>query len=106
MSASNDHVIVLPGGGYAEHAANEGEPIAQWLQGLGVAASVFHYPLMARHPAPLSALRAEIRRVRAAGSKRIGVIGFSAGGHLAGHAALADDAAVEEAVDGYFNGLR
>jgi acetyl esterase/lipase len=74
------------------------EPIAQW-QGFGVAASVFHYPLMARHPAPLNALRAEIRRVRAAGSKRIGVIGFSAGGHLAGHAALADGAAVDEAVD-------
>jgi acetyl esterase/lipase len=99
LSASSDHVIVLPGGGYAEHAANEGEPIAQWLQGFGVAASVFHYPLMARHPAPLDALRAEIRRVRAAGSKRIGVIGFSAGGHLAGHAALADGAAVDEVVD-------
>jgi acetyl esterase/lipase len=67
LSASSDHVIVLPGGGYAEHAANEGEPIAQWLQGFGVAASVFHYPLMAQHPAPLNALRAEIRRVRAAG---------------------------------------
>jgi acetyl esterase/lipase len=99
LGASSEHVIVLPGGGYAEHAANEGEPIAQWLQGFGVAASVFRYPLMARHPAPLSALRAEIRRVRAAGSKRIGVIGFSAGGHLAGHAALADGAAVDEAVD-------
>ncbi len=99
LSASSDHVIVLPGGGYAEHAANEGEPIAQWLQGFGVAASVFHYPLMARHPAPLNALRTEIRRVRAASSKRIGVIGFSAGGHLAGQAALADGAAVDEAVD-------
>ena len=88
-----------PGGGYAEHAANEGEPIAQWLQGFGVAASPFHYPLMARHPAPRNALRAGIPRVRAAGSKRIGVIGFSAGGHLAGHAALADGAAVDEAVD-------
>jgi acetyl esterase/lipase len=99
LSASGVHVIVLPGGGYAEHAANEGEPIAQWLQGFGIAASVFRYPLMARHPAPLNALRTEIRRVRAAGSKRIGLIGFSAGGHLAGHAALADGAAVDEAVD-------
>src|SRR5229473_2184129 len=74
LGASSDHVIVLPGGGYADHAANEGEPIAQWLRGFGVAASVFHYPLMARHPAPLNALRAEIRRVRAAGSKRIRLI--------------------------------
>src|SRR5438128_1285335 len=54
---------------------------------------------MARHPAPLNALRAEIRRLRDGGSKRIGVIGFSAGGHLAGVAALADDAAADEAVD-------
>jgi acetyl esterase/lipase len=99
LSASGDHVIVLPGGGYAEHSANEGEPIVEWLRAFGVAASVFRYPLMARHPAPLNALRAEIRRVRAAGSKRIGVIGFSAGGHLAGHAALADGAVVDEAVD-------
>jgi len=92
-------MIVLPGGGYAEHAAHEGEPIARWLKGLGVAASVFRYPLMVRHPAPLNALRAEIRWLRDGGSTRIGVIGFSAGGHLAGLAALADDADADEAVD-------
>jgi len=28
LSSSDTHVIVLPGGGYAEHAAHEGEPIA------------------------------------------------------------------------------
>ena len=66
---------------------------------MGVAASVFRYPLMVRHPAPLNALRAEIRRLRDGGSTRIGVIGFSAGGHLAGLAALADDADADEAVD-------
>jgi pimeloyl-ACP methyl ester carboxylesterase len=92
VTASSLHAIVLPGGGYAEHAAHEDEPIARWLSGLGVAASVFHYPLMVRHPAPLNALRAEIRRLRAGGSKRIGLIGFSAGGHLAGLAALSDGA--------------
>jgi acetyl esterase/lipase len=92
-------VIVLPGGGYAQHAAHEAEPIARWLGELGVAASVFRYPLMVRHPAPLNALRAEIRRLRDGGSTRIGVIGFSAGGHLAGLAALADDADTDEAVD-------
>jgi acetyl esterase/lipase len=92
-------VIVLPGGGYAEHAAHEAEPIARWLGELGLAASVFRYPLMVRHPAPLNALRAEIRRLRDGGSTRIGVIGLSAGGHLAGLAALADDADEDEAVD-------
>jgi acetyl esterase/lipase len=66
---------------------------------LGAAASVFRYPLMVRHPAPLNALRAEIRRLRDDGSTRIGVIGFSAGGHLAGLAALADGADADEAVD-------
>ena len=40
------------------------------------------------------------------GSTRIGAIGFSAGGHLAGHAALADDAAADEAVDFAVLGLR
>ena len=99
MTGSSPHVIVLPGGGYAEHAAHEAEPIARWLEEAGVAASVFRYPLMVRHPAPLNALRAEIRRLRDGGSTRIGVIGFSAGGHLAGLAALADDADADEAVD-------
>ncbi|GHD76422.1 hypothetical protein GCM10010317_092970 [Streptomyces mirabilis] len=82
------HMIVLPGGGYAEHAAHEAEPVVDWLGDIGVRASVFRYPLRARHPEPLNALRAEIRRRRAAGAQRIGLIGFSAGGHLAGLAAL------------------
>jgi len=63
-----------------------------------VQASVFRYPLHVRHPAPLDALRAEIARRRAAGAQRIGLIGFSAGGHLAGLAALAPGAAADETV--------
>jgi acetyl esterase/lipase len=93
------HVIVLPGGGYAEHAAHEAEPIVSWLAGLGVQASVFRYPLHARHPLPLEAVRAEIRRRRDAGADRIGIVGFSAGGHLAGLAALAPGAGEHESVD-------
>jgi acetyl esterase/lipase len=92
-------MVVLPGGGYAEHAAHEGEPVERWLGSLGVAASVFRYPLMVRHPQPLNALRCEIRQRRDAGSARIGLIGFSAGGHLAGLAALASGAGPDEAVD-------
>ena len=99
LTGSSPHVIVLPGGGYAQHVADEAEPIARWLAELGVAASVFRYPLMVRHPAPLNALRAEIRRLRDGSSTWIGVTGFSAGGHLAGLAALADDADADEAVD-------
>ena len=93
-------MIVLPGGGYAEHAPQEAEPVAGWLGDIGVQASVFGYPLHVRHPQPLSALRAEIARQRAAnGAQRIGLIGFSAGGHLAGLAALAPGAAPDETVD-------
>lgn len=82
------HVIVLPGGGYAAHTPHEAEPIAAWLAGLGLESSVFRYPLEVRHPAPLEALRDEIRRRRQAGADGIGLVGFSAGGHLAGLAAL------------------
>ena len=95
---ASTHVIVLPGGGYAEHAPHEAEPVARWLTGTGVSASVFRYPLNVRHPAPLQAVRAEISRLRGQGVQRIGLMGFSAGGHLAGLAALAPGAAPEEAV--------
>ena len=97
--ASDTHMIVLPGGGYSTHAPHEAEPIAEWLEGLGLRASVFRYPLHARHPAPLEALRGEIRARRDGGADRIGIIGFSAGGHLAGLAALAPNAAQSESVD-------
>ena len=82
--AASTHMIVLPGGGYAEHAPHEAEPVAEWLNGIGVQSSVFRYPLNVRHPIPLDAVRTEIGRRRAAGARRIGLIGFSAGGHLAG----------------------
>jgi acetyl esterase/lipase len=82
-----DHIIVLPGGGYRRHAPHEGEPVAAWLRGLGLAASVFAYPVKTRHPAVLDAVRAEIARVRDAGAGRVGVLGFSAGGHAAAMAA-------------------
>jgi acetyl esterase/lipase len=82
-----DHVIVLPGGGYRRHAPHEGEPVAAWLRSLGLAASVFPYPVKSRHPAVLDAVHAEIDRVRDAGAGRVGLLGFSAGGHAAAHAA-------------------
>jgi len=97
-SVAGTYMIVLPGGGYAAHAPHEAEPVASWLGEMGVQASVFRYPLNVRHPAPLDALRAEIGRRRAAGAQRIGLIGFSAGGHLAGLAALAPGAAPEQTV--------
>jgi acetyl esterase/lipase len=82
------HVLVLPGGGYEMLAPHEGEPVAEWLRTLGLSASVFDYPLRARHPTPLEAVQAELARLRADGATTLGILGFSAGGHLAGHAAL------------------
>src|SRR4051794_8031446 len=97
-SVSTD-MIVLPGGGYAEHVPHEAEPVADWLGALGVPARGLRYPLHARRPVPLEALRAEVRRRRDAGAQRIGLIGFSAGGHLAGLAALAPSTNLRESVD-------
>jgi acetyl esterase/lipase len=97
--------IVLPGGGYAAYAENEADPIVDWLDELGPRATVLRYPLHARHPIPLDAVRCEIRRLRATGVGRVGVIGFSAGGHLAGQVALSDashsDTRADLAVLGY-----
>jgi acetyl esterase/lipase len=90
---------VLPGGGYAQHVPHEAEPVVEWLAGLGIRAGVFRYPLHTRHPGPLQALRREIRRRRDAGAHRIGIVGFSAGGHLAGLAALAPRGDERDSVD-------
>jgi acetyl esterase/lipase len=72
---------------------------------LGIPATVLRYPLNARHPIPLEAVRSEVRRLRAMGVTLVGVIGFSAGGHLGGHAALSDsppgDTRIDLAVLGY-----
>lgn len=84
-------ILVLPGGGYTSHAPHEGEPVAEWLRGLGYSARVVEYPVRTRHPGPLDFVQREIMAEREV-SERVGVIGFSAGGHLAGHAALAPDA--------------
>lgn len=93
------HVVVLPGGGYAAHADNEAEPVAEWLGQLGLPASVFRYPVHTRHPAPLDAVRAEIRRLRGSGAERIALLGSSAGGHLAGQAALTASPSSPDRVD-------
>jgi acetyl esterase/lipase len=82
------HVLVLPGSGYFKHAEHEGEPIAQWLRSLGYDSSVFWYPVQSRHPVPLDALTERILQLRRDGVTQLAILGFSAGGHLAGHAAL------------------
>lgn len=83
-------VIVCPGGGYGHRAAHEAEPIARALNERGLAACVCDYRVAPyRHPYPLLDAQRAIRWVRAhAGAlnvnpEAVGILGFSAGGHLA-----------------------
>lgn len=82
-------VIVAPGGGYGGRADHEGEPIALWLNSLGISAFVLRYRVAPyKHPAPLLDASRAVRTVRARAAEfgvdrnRIGLLGFSAGGHL------------------------
>ncbi len=88
-------VIVLPGGGYEALSPQEADPVAGWLNGLGISAFVLHYSVApARHPQPYHDVRRAIQWVRTNAAEfnidpdRIGVLGFSAGGHLTGSAAV------------------
>lgn len=85
-------VVVCPGGAYGGLAAgHEGADCAAWLNTLGVAAFVLHYRLgpRYRHPAPITDAQRAIRIVRHRAAEwrvdpaRLGIWGFSAGGHLA-----------------------
>ncbi|MCP4642697.1 MAG: alpha/beta hydrolase [bacterium] len=85
-------MIVCPGGGYSHLAwTKEGEKVADWLVNNGITACVLRYRHGPRylHPAPLQDGERAVRTVRARAEewgldkKRIGMLGFSAGGHLA-----------------------
>lgn len=85
-------VIVCPGGSYRGLASNhEGRQVANWLNSLGIAAFVLKYRLGPRyhHPVELGDAQRAIRMVRANAAEyrvaadRVGIFGFSAGGHLA-----------------------
>ncbi len=85
-------VIIFPGGGYARLSdIKEGSDVAKWLNTLGITAFVVKYRLGMRYhqPAPLQDAARAIRMVRSRAkewnleTQRIGIVGFSAGGHLA-----------------------
>lgn len=83
-------VIVCPGGGYARRAEHEAVPVARWLNELGITACVLDYRVAPhRHPAPLWDAQRALRLVRHRAAvwnirpDRVGILGFSAGGHLA-----------------------
>jgi len=86
-------VIICPGGGYATLSVDhEGHDIAKWLNTMGITAVILEYRMSRggyRHLIPLQDAQRAIRTVRARSGElkvnpaHIGIMGFSAGGHLA-----------------------
>jgi acetyl esterase/lipase len=110
---SGDHdalpaVIVIPGGSYGYLATNhEGRQMANWLNGAGIVAFVLKYRVGPKYhnPIELGDARRAIRLVRARAKEfgvipnKIGVLGFSAGGHLASTAETHFDGGDPQAAD-------
>jgi acetyl esterase/lipase len=108
-------VVICPGGGYGTLANNhEGKQVAEFFNALGVTAYVLKYRVATKdrpgplHPAPLQDAQRAIRLMRANAEalgidpKKIGLIGFSAGGHLASTAGThfdVGDAAAKDPID-------
>ncbi len=107
--ATRTAVVICPGGGYGMVAIDhEGHAIARWLNELGVAGFILDYRHRGKgygHPAPLEDAQRAIRTVRARAGQwnidpqKIGIIGFSAGGHLASSAGTHFDAGKPDAAD-------
>jgi acetyl esterase/lipase len=108
MAANTPAAIVCPGGGYRALASNhEGRQVASYLNSLGVAAFVLRYRLGPRyhHPVELGDAQRAIRQLRSHATEwrldpaRIGIVGFSAGGHLAMTASTRFDSGAAAAAD-------
>jgi len=107
-SGAEAAVVICPGGGYQNLAIDkEGYAVAKWLNSIGVSAFVLKYRLGPRyhHPIELGDAQRAIRIVRSRSEQyglhgdRIGIMGFSAGGHLASTAATHFDAGNPSAPD-------
>ena len=104
-------VVVCPGGGYGHLAMDhEGKQIANWLNSFGVAGIVLDYRHAGKgyhYPVPLDDAQRAMRLVRSKAdlwgidANKVGVIGFSAGGHLASTVTTLFDKAYGKAGDGY-----
>jgi acetyl esterase/lipase len=107
-TANGAAVVVCPGGGYEYLAMDhEGQEVAQWFASFGVTGIVLRYRIGPRYHHPVELLDAQraVRWVRANAARlgldphRVGVIGFSAGGHLAATTATKWDAGAPAATD-------
>jgi acetyl esterase/lipase len=101
-------VVICPGGGYGGLAMSyEGHDVARWLNTLGITGIVLKYRHAPKfqHPTPLNDAQRAIRTVRfnakdwKIDTSRVGILGFSAGGHLAATAATHFDRGDIEAQD-------
>lgn len=105
--ANGAAVVICPGGGYgALMMSYEGHDIAKWLNDQGVAGIVLKYRIAPyKHPAPLLDGQRAMRMVRAHAAEwkldpqRIGIMGFSAGGHVASTIGTHFDAGKADAAD-------
>lgn len=79
-------MLIIPGGGYQKLQIDA--RVSDWVESLGMEPRVVEYPVGTRHPAPLEAARAALHDARADGVERVGMLGFSAGGHLSALCAL------------------
>ncbi|HYG23608.1 MAG TPA: alpha/beta hydrolase [Verrucomicrobiae bacterium] len=91
-NATGASIVICPGGGYGHLADHEGRVYAQWLNDHGIAAFVLKYRLGSagyRHPVMLQDAARAVRTVRARAGEwkvdphKVGIMGSSAGGHLA-----------------------
>lgn len=103
-------MIVLPGGGYSNLAGHEGGAYAEWFASQGFTAYVLKYRLGSsgyRHPAMLQDVSRAVRMARVWAKRdgldpaKIGVIGSSAGGHLAATIATHFEAGKADAADAF-----
>ena len=108
MTVSTPAVVICPGGGYRNLASNhEGRQVASYFNSLGVAAFVLRYRLGPRyhHPIELGDAQRAIRTLRSHATEwqldpaHIGIVGFSAGGHLAMSTSTIFDVADPRAAD-------
>ncbi len=106
--ATGTAIVVCPGGGYGGLAIDhEGEQIAQWLIKEGIAAFVLQYRHAPHygHPIPLTDAQRAVRTVRAGAADwgvkgdRIGILGFSAGGHLSASTGILHEGPQPDASD-------
>ena len=100
-------ILICPGGGYGGLCSSyEGHDIANWLDQYGIAGIVLKYRLNPyRHPIPMNDAQRAMRLVRSHAaewgidSNRLGIMGFSAGGHLASTVGTHYDKGIAGAMD-------